>query len=204
MSEGIRSKLDLSGNLEGFFHDVVDDAMRRKQVAATEAAEIYLVSLLTEYARPDARSSETLERPLTLLLDEALNAPGQERFERLRALGDGVLYVSGFFAQHLETRGVEVRYVTSLGARAYDGAGRMLRGAPSDNAPDLFFELAENFAQFAQLLNAVAEKLSLAAAPSALGLLKLYERWLKTGSQELGSELLRRGLSPVRGTGGLH
>ena len=204
MSRRMRSVLDLSGNLEGFFHDVVDDAMRQKQVAATEPAELYLVSLLTDYARPDARSSETLERPLTLLLDEALNAPPQERFERLRVLGDGVLYVSGFFAQHLETRGVEVRYVTSLGARAYDGAGRMLRGAANDNAPDLFFELAENFAQFAKLLNAVAEKLSLASAPSSLGLLKLYERWLRTGSEELGSELVQRGLVPVRGQGGLH
>lgn len=204
MSEGMRPMLDLSANLETFFHDVVDDAMRKKQVEATEAAEYYLVSLLTDYARPDARSNEALERPLTLLLDEALRAPGQERFERLRTLGDGVLYVSGFFAEHLETRGVEVRYVTSLGARAYDGAGRMLRGAANDNAPDLFFELAENFERFAELLRAVAEKLSLAASPSSLGLLKLYERWLKTGSEQLGSELLERGVLPVRGAGGLH
>ncbi len=204
MSDGMRPMLDLSANLESFFHDVLDDAMRQKQVAATEAAEVYLVSLLADYARPDALSSAALERPVTLLLDEALNAPGQERFERLRVLGDGVLYVSGFFAQHLETRGVEVRYVTSLGARAYDNAGRMLRGAANDNAPDLFFELAENFERFAQLLTAVAERLQLAAAPSSLGLLKLYERWLKTGSQELGSELMQRGVLPVRGAGGLH
>jgi hypothetical protein len=119
-------------------------------------------------------------------------------------LGDGVLYVSGFFAEHLENRGVEVRYVTSLGARAYDSAGRMLRGAANDDAPDLFFELAENFEQFTQLLRAVAERLSLSAAPSSMGLLKLYERWLKTGSEAIGSELLERGVLPVRGAGGLH
>jgi hypothetical protein len=204
MTEGMRPTLDLSASLETFFHDVVDDAMRKKQVAATEAAEYYLVSLLTDYAKPDARSCEALERPLTLLLDEALHAPGQERFERLRVLGDGVLYVSGFFAPHLETRGVEVRYVTSLGARAYDSAGKMLRGASGDAAPDLFFELAENFAQFAELLTAVAEKLSLAATPSSVGILKMYERWLKTGSESLGSELLEHGVLPVRGAGGLH
>lgn len=204
MSEGTRRGLDLSANLETFFHDVVDDAMRKKHVEATEAAEYYLVSLLTDYARPDARSCEALERPLTLLLDEALHAPGGERFERLRVLGDGVLYVSGFFAPHLETRGVEVRYVTQLGARAYDNAGRMLRGANDNAAPDLFFELAENFQRFAELLSDVAERLSLAAAPSSLGLLKLYERWLKTGSETLGSELAGRGVLPVRGAGGLH
>jgi hypothetical protein len=204
MSEAMRPMLDLSANLETFFHDVVDDALRKQQMAATEAAEVYLVSLLADYARPDALSSQALERPLTLLLDEALNAPGQERFQRLRVLGDGVLYVSGFFSEHLENRGVEVRYVTSLGARAYDGAGKMLRAAANDNAPDLFFELAENFEQFSRLLHAVAEQLSLAAAPSSMGLLKLYERWLKTGSNALGSELLERGVLPVRGAGGVH
>ena len=203
MSEGMRPSLDLSANLETFFHDVVDDAMRKKHVEATEAAEYYLVSLLTDYARPDARCNEALERPLTLLLDEALHAPGQERFERLSVLGDGVLYVSGLFAPHLEKRGVEVLYVTSLGALAYDSAGRMLRGG-DDNAPDLFFELAENFERFAELLSAVAEKLQLAAAPSSVGVLKLYERWLKTGNEALSSELLERGVLPVRGAGGLH
>ncbi len=204
MSEGMRSGLDLSANLETFFHDVVDDAMKKKHVAATQAAEYYLVSLLTDYARPHRRSTEALERPLTLLLDEALHAPGQERFERLRVLGDGVLYVSGFFAPHLETRGVETRYVTALGARAYDGAGKMLRGASDETAPDLFFELAENFARFAELLGAVAEKLSLAATASSTGVLKLYERWLKTGSEVLSSELLEPGVLPVRGAGGVH
>jgi hypothetical protein len=207
MSEGMRSPIDLSANLETFFHDVVDDAMKKKRVEATEAAEYYLVSLLTDYARPDARSNEALERPLTLLLDEAMHASGKERFEKLRVLGDGVLYVSGFFAPHLETRGVEVRYVTSLGARAYDGAGRMLRGANDNNdnaAPDLFFELAENFERFAELLSAVAEQLSLAAAPTSVGVLNLYERWLKTGSAELGTELMQRGVLPVRGAGGVH
>lgn len=204
MTEGMRPTLDLTANLETFFHDVVDDAMRKKHVAATEAAEYYLVSLLADYAKPDARCNEALERPLTLLLDEALHAPGQERFERLRVLGDGVLYVSGFFAPHLETRGVEVRYVTSLGARAYDCAGKMLRGASGDGAPDLFFELAENFECFADLLSTVAEKLQLAAAPSSVGVLKLYERWLKTGNDALSAELLERGMLPVRGAGGVH
>lgn len=204
MTERMRSSLDLSANLETFFHDVVGGAMKKKQLAASEAAEYYLVSLLTDYARPGARSCEALERPLTLLLDEALHAPGGERFERLRVLGDGVLYVSGFFASHLETRGVEVRYVTSLGARAYDGAGRMLRSNSAESAPDLFFELAENFQNFSELLQDVAERLLLASAPSSTRLLKLYERWLKTGSEALGSELVGHGVLPVRGQGGLH
>jgi hypothetical protein len=200
----MRPEIDLSSDLQTFFHDVVDDALRKKQLAATEAAEHYLVALLTDYARPDPRSSEALERPLTLLLDEALHAPGQERFERLRTLGDGVLYVSGFFAEHLETRGVEVRYVASLGARAYDFAGRTLRRAGDDGAPNLFFELAENFARFVDLLSAIAERLSVASSTSQQSILKLYERWLRSGSIVLGGELVERGVLPMRGAGGVH
>jgi hypothetical protein len=68
----------------------------------------------------------------------------------------------------------------------------------------LFFELAENFERFAELLSAVAEKLSLSAMPSSSNVLKLYERWLKSGSGELGTLLFERGLVPTRGTGGIH
>jgi len=130
MSTGMnasRRDIDLASNLESFFQTLVDDAVKTRHFAATDAAEFYLAGLLADYAKPDRLDAETLERPLTLLLDEALHAVGSERFERLRSLGDGVLYTSGFFAEHLSTRGVELRYVRTLGARAYEGAAAMLR-----------------------------------------------------------------------------
>ena len=97
--------IDLASDLQSFFHHLVDQAVRNQQCAATEAAEHYLAGLLADYAKPDRLEAASLERPLTLLLDEALHAAGSERFERLRSLGDGVLYTSGFFADHLSTRG---------------------------------------------------------------------------------------------------
>ena len=193
-----------SVDVDTFFEEAVRDAARARGYDPDAPGALYLSGVLSAYARPEWVSRAALEQPLSLALAEALHTVGAERFSRLRGLGDHVLYVSGFFAPHLETRGVEVRYVTSLGARAYDNAGRMLRGAAGDGAPDLFFELAENFERFADLLNSVAEKLSLAAVPSSTAVLKLYERWLKTGSQELGSELMERGVLPTRGAGGLH
>jgi len=93
-----------------------------------------LAGLLADYAKPDRLEAEALDRPLTLLLDEALHTAGRERFERLRSLGDGVLYTSGFFADHLSTRGVELRYVRALGARAYDSAAAMLRQSAGDGS----------------------------------------------------------------------
>src|SRR5437660_986828 len=99
-----------------FFHEALDEAVRTRKVEATDQAMSYLVALLTDFARPDAVREDTFDRPFAFLLDEAFRTSGAERFQRLRALGDGVLYITGFFGDHIETRGVDVGYVTGVGA----------------------------------------------------------------------------------------
>jgi hypothetical protein len=204
---GEPSAIDLSSNLSHFFGQVVVEAIREHGYEATAAAEHYVVGLLTDYARPDQLSGETLARPLTLLLAEALETNGPERFARLRSLGDGVLYVSGFFGEHLEMRGVELGYVSSVGARAYESAGSLLRraGSQSDGgAPDLFRELSQNFSMFVQLLGHVADSLFASSAHTPTAMVKLYERWRRSGSRDLAEALVARGMVPQRGDGTLH
>ena len=119
-----------------FFFEAVEDAMRVQRVDATDGATRYLVALLGDYVHPDRRAGEALERPLTLLFDEALHAPDPaERFQRLRTIGDGVLYGCGFFGDHFEARGVDAKYLRGLGTRAYGAAGSMLRRWPGDVRP---------------------------------------------------------------------
>jgi hypothetical protein len=200
--------IELSSNLTQFFRSVVDDAIRAHGYDTTDAAETYLVALLADYARPDQLTGETLCRPLTFLLEEAMQLSGPERFERLRVLGDGVLYVTGFFGDHLDTRGVARSYVNALGARAYDSAGAMLRGvtiiASETTSPDLFRELSEKFPMFVDLLSRIADGLQVNAARSDKAIVKLYERWLRTGSRELAQALTSRGMVPMRGDHTLH
>jgi hypothetical protein len=199
--------IDLASDLQSFFQHLVDEAVKTQHCGATDAAEYYLAGLLADYAKPERLEAETLDRPLTLLLDEALHAAGRERFERLRCLGDGVLYTSGFFADHLSTRGVELRYVRTLGARAYDSAAVMLRQSAHDGlgAPDVFRELADNFAMFADVISRIADVLQANAAQSSdRHVLRMYERWARTGSAPLAAALAGRGLTPQRGHGGIH
>ena len=80
--------IDLSSSLSHFFGQAVDEAMRSHGYEATHAAEHYLVGLLADYARPNQLSGETLCRPLTLLLAEALESSGPERFARHRSRGE--------------------------------------------------------------------------------------------------------------------
>src|SRR6478672_711794 len=136
-------------SVSSFFLEVVEDAIKARRVDATGGATSYLVSLLSDYAKPDERAEEALERPLAFLLDEALHTPAAgERFDRLRVLGDGVLYTCGFFGDHFEARGVDQKYLFGIGMTAYGTASSMLRAGADDGrgkAVDVYGELADKF-----------------------------------------------------------
>ncbi len=193
-----------SASLAGFFQEAVDGAARTKRVEMTNGTSQYIVLLLSDFARPDQRAGETLERPLTFLLNDALTTPNPgERFERLKSLGDGVLYASGFFRDHFEARGVDERYVHGIGQTAYDAASGMLnRDRTEGEGFDIFGELS---AKFHALVDVVAEVANLTVAKdsrTSRGVLKMYERWLKTGSESLAQALGEQGVLPTRGVKG--
>jgi hypothetical protein len=203
----------ITRSVGGFFDEVVGEAVKTQRVDATDEARSYLVALLTEFAHPGPVMGHTFDRPLAFLLDEALRTNGAERFQKLRVLGDGVLYITGFFGDHIENRGVDVGYVTSVGATAYRGAAIMLRrpntespavAARSDETDNVFGELSQKFDRFVDVLTTVADTTFAQQMRGERGVLKLYERWLRSGSTTLARELGARGLVPVRGTGGVH
>lgn len=185
-----------------FFHEAVEDAMKNRGVTATEGATTYLVSLLSDFAKPGALAEQTLDRPLVFLLDEALNTMELgERFERLRTLGDGVLYSSGFFGDHFEKRGVDQSYLIGIGQRAYGNASSMLRISKSEETKfDIYGELAEKFATFVSIVTEVAHLTIAQGVASSREVLKLYERWVKTRSETLASALTTHGFD-TRGKG---
>lgn len=185
--------IDTSGKVEGFFLETVEAACKNQKVEASTAAQTYLAGVLADFVRPDALN-ETLDRPLTLVLDDALQTPPPERFEKLKNLGDGTLYVAGFFGDHLEARGVNDGFVASIGGFAYRTAGNMLRGG-SVTLVDIYRELAERFRTFMEVLAEVADRTSFSPRTNA-GALKLYEKWLRTGSDRLARELVLQGLTP--------
>ena len=178
--------------------------MKSHGLKASEGARSYVVALLAELAKPGSPVERTLDRPLTLLLDEALHTSGRaERFEKLRTLGDGVLYSSGFFADHFEARGVDTKYVISIGRTAYENAGSLLRSGEKkeETGIDIFAELAKDFAAFVAVLSEVANATVAKSVATSRGVLKLYERWLKTRNERLGEALASQGFVAPRGGG---
>lgn len=192
----------MTGDVNSFFGDALGSALSSNRVEASSGAKEYLIGVLVDFAQCGETAS-TLKRPVALLLDEALSAPPAERFERLKGVGDNSLYVSGFFHEHLSARGVDSSYVARLGSTAY-GVAAGLIGGGDGGAGDLFSELAARFEGFVRAMREVADTLFAGSARDASSLVKVYERWRRTGSEPLGRALVAQGLLPVRPAGGVH
>jgi hypothetical protein len=198
----------IAPNITDYFQEVISDAIRARQVEATDAAASYLVSLLCSFTHPDEQAGAGFDRPLTFLLHDALECSGAERFRRLRVLGDHSLYALGFFGSHIALKGVDRGYVSSVGSTAYSQAAAMIRSRAraqkSSGEPDVLSEMAAKFDRFAAVLADVAEGTLACGAHDERSIVKLYERWLKTGSSRLAEELGAHGILPSRGSGGMN
>lgn len=193
------TSIAIAPSMSQFFHEVVADALKARQVNATDEAAGYLVGLLCEYAHPGEEAHSTFDEPLTFLLRDALEASGAERLRRLRALGDGVLYAIGFFGEHLTQRGADRKYIEQVGATAYQHAAATLRLRHRTGEPTIYSELASGFERFAAVLGDVAEDTIGAMVRDSRSLVKVYERWVRTGSSRLAGELGMHGIVLSRG-----
>jgi len=192
--------IDLTTDVDTYFESMVKDALAAHRLEVTEAAERYVSGLLTDYARGE--TVEALDRPLTFQLQEALEARGHERFRRLQRIGDAVLYLLGFFDRSLTKRGADRVYVMSLGSSAYGHASAMMRLGGSSGL-DVLLELSRKFEGFVQVLGEVAGKLIRRPSDRAI-VLDAYEKWESGSAAEVEQMLVKLGLCPVPGAGGVH
>lgn len=191
-----------SESIREVFKDLLAKAIENQRARVQPFTELYLVNLLHEFLRSEAlfvqSDDGTLQqKPLAFLLKEALEEAGPARVHLLRRLGDTSLFVSGFFPDSLARRSnlVDVDYYIAMGGRAYDAVGALAaRHAASERT--LWDELSEKFRLLVDLLNEVSER---TLASTNAGLLRLYERWMKTGSDRLATVLVRQGVVVGKG-----
>lgn len=173
-----------------YFKELVDSALVRQHVQANDLTEYYLVNLLCQYVRLDGRAgADDHAQPLALRLARALETGGTEQRARLRSLGDFSLFMSGFFSDSLGRCVADVDYYVTMGEYAYGSLSRR----DDDAFAEVFRELARKFVGFVDVLAEVSERTALASAPDVL---RLYEKWLRTGSERDGQRLAARGIVP--------
>jgi hypothetical protein len=167
-----------------------------RKLRILQETEFYLVDLLASHiqARGAGAAPPAEDEPLALILGRALAGDRQQRYRELKRLGDTSLFVSGFFSDWLARSAVGTGYYAAMGERAY---GSLAEGGlgPSGLA-GLYAELSRRFAELADLLAEVAE---LSDLRSNRGLVRLYQRFLLTGSERLAERLKERGVALFAG-----
>lgn len=178
-----------------FFKEQVEGACERQGLHVHPATTYYVVTLLDAFTHLESsRAGEVLasNEALGVRLMRALQQGGRDQRIGLKQVGDVSLFVSGFFSDSLRRSPVDIDYYMSLGGYAYGSLSRD-EGGP---LAETFEELSAKFVSFVDVLAEVSER---SALTSNRDLLRLYERWLRTGSKRNGDLLVERGLLPPTG-----
>jgi hypothetical protein len=178
-----------------FFKEQLEKAMEHQRVSTSAFTEHYLVTLLAACVRggtPPGLEPGIEETPLALLYVRAVQSSRLERARLLRAMGDTALFMSGFFADSLSRKLNDLQYYRAMGGHAY--AALSHEDELLAFGPEVFSELAGRFSQFADILAEVSEVSRLSSSAS---ILRLYERWMQTGSRRDATLLAERGVVPL-------
>lgn len=174
-----------------FFKEQVEAACERQHLRPQPLTSYYVVSLLSEFTHlGNASASDAVasREALGLKLLRALDSGGSLQRIGLKQVGDASLFISGFFSDSLRRSLVDVDYYVALGGYAY----RSLV-TNDDTLSPIFAELSDKFVAFVDVLSEVSERTLLT---SDADLLRLYEKWLRTGSRRNGDLLAERGIVP--------
>ncbi|MFN7697638.1 MAG: hypothetical protein ACK6CU_04170 [Deltaproteobacteria bacterium] len=192
--------IEMIGDVRGWFHERLTACLSARGMSLAEETTFYLVELLASAGV--SRKESLCGRPLVWILAEATQAEGGERLRLFRTLGDEALYVGGFFAEHLERRGVSEGYVSRLGTQAYETASQLAaRHAQEATRVAVYQELAGRFTPLTRVLDDVRESTALRTPQD---IVRLYDKWRRTGSPRIAARLSAEGVYPGRPSGTVH
>ena len=175
-----------------FFRELVEAAMQNQRVSAHELTSFYVVNLLAGFVHSDRQADH--DEPLGPRLARALQTAGVAQRHGLRKVGDQSLFISGFFSDSFNRGLVDIDYYIHLGECAY----RSLARQQDHSLGDVFDELSDKFTDFVDVLGEVSERTSLSSNGDVL---RLYEKWLRTGSRRSADLLAARGIVPNSSVG---
>jgi hypothetical protein len=181
---GSHPKISLFVSSEDYFSEMVDVALDERKVKAALPVKNYLVELLQFYL--EARNlfeEESVDesgrrRPQTLaeLYLTAHQSEFPQKVEMLKKMADRSLYISGFFSDSLQRKIVDVDYYVEMGRSAYGSLAHCARG---DSKVQIYKTFAQRFGDFVDVLSHFSQKAQL---QSNQNILRLYDRYLRTGS----------------------
>lgn len=177
-----------------YFFGELREAMEKHQVSAKEDSQQYLVDLILRYIKSEnffakGEDGSLRDNVLTDLYIGYLQGSPETRLHSLRRLGDICMLVTGFFPDSLNRKLVDLEFYFGMGGAAYHHLSRLQF---TDLTRSVFQELSAKFKPFSDVLGVMSERTGL---QNNTDLLRLYERWMITGSTRLKTLLVEQGIA---------
>jgi len=176
-----------------FFVAELGNVLSRNRVPTQHETVEYMADVMVRYLESEnffARSDggRLKHHVLADLYAEYLAGSSESRKFTLRKLGDLCLLISGFFADSLKRKVVDIDYYLGMGETAYWTLSHM--HLPPVKV--LYQEMAQKMRPFSSALGELSER---TGVQSNSDLLRVYERWLHTGSDRLRNLLHQHGIT---------
>lgn len=187
-------------DVSDYFRDSVTTAAANQNLEINTETILYVVNMLTSFVRTENLYEKTddgyMIRALALIYADSIDATtSAERNRILQRLGDVALFISGLFSYSLNRSLVDVDYYAAIGGNAYANlADATRRSFQGHTVSMVFSELSEKFLSLADVLAEVNENCS---KKSDSDIMRLYELWLKTGSERVARQLQKFGIQPI-------
>jgi len=190
-------------DVKAFFQEKVASAAANQRLDASDESLHYVVNLLGTFTHSRELFQPTPDGPmippLASFYAEAVAASSPEaRRHALKRLGDIALFIAGVFADSLNRKLVDLDYYIAMGGNAYGFLSETVQNSLHwrFHGP-VFDELSAKFGAFVDLLDEVTEH---AHFRNHGDIMRLYEVWMRTGSERALGKLRRLGIEPSQGS----
>ena len=187
------SKHDICVSSKSFFFEMINESKIKVKFQPSETASYYLVDLMDSflYSAPSVEEIDKESKSKTLA-ESFLNATSSYdkcKIKLLKKLADTTLYVSGFFGDSLNRKLIDIDYYINMGETAYETLAKSIN---ESTFSELYMEFAQKFMNFVELLTYISLKVNLQSDEDVL---RLYEKYLVTGSTLAKNKLIEEGLN---------
>lgn len=168
-----------------YFSEIVAEALEKRNVQTPPMASNYLVHLLESYVTTD---SLHFKGTLAELFLKSFHAEKSLQMDLWKKLGDTSLYISGFFGDSLRRKVIDIDYYVDIGGMAY---ANLASQVSDDLQSQVFREFSSRFVEFVDVLTYISQNTMIQTNQD---LLRLYERYIATGSELAKDQLVEKGI----------
>lgn len=185
---------DLTVSTKEYFSESLETAFKHFQFRPHPLTRTYLVDLLERYMlsqnlyEVDQGTGKYKRETLAEMFLKAQQAPPTQRMDMLKKLGDTSLYISGFFGDSLNRKIVDIDYYVDMGGVAYNSLSKY---SSDETMSEVFGCFSKRFVEFVDVLTYISQK---SQVQTDRDILRLYDRYLATGSKLAEEQLLERGV----------